>query len=77
MSKYISSKHDPKYGDLIPTVIVEFQNMPDLWMTRGQYDADGKFKGLLKSFSLSIADIAKVHHVLKHAKDYPTTEWEG
>lgn len=77
MSRYKSSRYNPKYGDLTPTVIVEFHIMSDLWMTKEQYDAEGKFKGLLKSFSLPISEVKKVHHVLKYVKDYPTQEWEG
>lgn len=75
--KYKSSNYDPKKGDLIPTVIVEFHRMADLWITRRQYDAEGKFKWILKSFEVSISDVKKVHHVLKFASEYPTEEWEG
>lgn len=77
MSKYKSSTYDPKKGELLPTVIVEFHNMPDLWLTREQYDAEGKFKGLLQALEVSIMEVKKVHHVLKYASEYPTEAWEG
>lgn len=76
MSRYKSDKY--KSGkELIPTVIVQFHSMADLWMTKKQYDDEGRFKGLLKSFSVSIKDIANVWHVLKYPSSYPTTDWEG
>lgn len=77
MSRYKSSRYNPKNGDLTPTVIIEFHNMSDLWMTKEQYDSEGKFKGFLKSFGVPIYEINKVHHLLKYIKDYPTKEWAG
>jgi hypothetical protein len=61
----------------IPTVKIEFWNLPDLIMEEEQYKQEGKFKGLLKSFHLSISDVKKVHHLLMRPQDYPTNAWEG
>jgi hypothetical protein len=71
MNKYKSDMR----GELIPTVIVQFDsNFPDLWMTKEEYDANGKFKGLLKS-GFPLRNIIKVHCVLKNPSKYPTTDW--
>ncbi len=59
MSKYTSSKYDANKGDLIPTVIVEFHNLPDYWLTKAHYDAEGKFKGALTSLEVSIREVKK------------------
>lgn len=73
MTKY---KSDTK-GELIPTVIVEFHDLPDLWLTKDQYTAEGGFSGLLKSMSLCIGWVKKVHHLLKNPNTYPVEAWEG
>lgn len=74
----ITSKHksDTK-GELIPMVIVEFHGLPDLWLTKEQYIAEGKFIGLIKSQGFHMKEVKKVHHVLKNPDKYPTTAWEG
>lgn len=72
--KYIS---DTLGGEeLIPTVIIQFHNYPDLWMTREQYDNEGKFKGILKSLCISIKEVRQVYKPLKHPSSYPTAEWK-
>lgn len=60
-----------------PVVIVEFHELPDLWLTKDQYVSEGKFKGLLRSQCLCIGWIKKVHHLLKHSSQFPTAAWEG
>lgn len=72
-SKYRS---DTK-GELITTVIIQFHDMPDLWLTKDQYNNEGKFIGLIKSQGFSIKDVVKVHHLLKNPINYPTQAWEG
>ncbi len=70
MSRY---RNDTK-GELAPTVIVQFDaNYPDLWMSKQEYEANGSYQGLLKSFPLR--HIVKVHHLLKNPKNYPTADW--
>lgn len=70
--KYLSDKR----GELIPTVIVEFDaNYPDLWLTKDNYDEMGKMKGLMKS-GFPLRNIIKVHHVLKNPNKYPTEDWQ-
>lgn len=73
MNKY---KSDTK-GELVPTVIIEFYDLPDLWLTKDQYINEGGFKGLLKSMSICIRWIKNVHHLLKNPNAYPVHEWEG
>lgn len=72
-SKY---KSDVK-GELIPTVIIEFHDMPDFWLTKEQYIHEGKFIGLIKSQGFHMKDVKKVHHLLKNPDKYPTNAWEG
>ena len=61
----------------IPTVKIEFHDMPDFIMTKEQYNNEGKFIGLLKTGSFIMMDVKKVHHILMEEKDYPTQAWEG
>jgi len=75
-NKYKSDK--PKKGEeLIPVVIFEFHGLQDLWLHEGQYEMEGKFRGMLKYLCISIRSIKKVHHLLKLASSFPTQEWEG
>ncbi|ACU61301.1 hypothetical protein [Chitinophaga pinensis] len=76
MKQYKNDK--PKKGEeLIPVVIFEFHDMPDFWLHKGQYELEGKFRGILKYLGISIRDVKKVHHLLKHASAFPDKEWEG
>jgi hypothetical protein len=61
----------------IPTVKIEFWNLPFLVMEEEIYKRNGKFKGFLKDFQMSIREVKKVHHVLMRPQDYPTSEWQG
>lgn len=61
-------------GELIPTVIVEFDEYPDLWMTKDDYDDLGKMRGLIKC-GYPLRYIRKVHKVLKNPSKYPTSDW--
>lgn len=61
-------------GELIPTIIVEFDEYPDLWMSKDEYDANGGYQGLIKS-GFPLRNIIKVHHVLKNQSKYPTSDW--
>lgn len=63
-------------GELIPAVIFEFHNWMNLWMTKKQYEAEGGYKGWIKSLQIPINEIKKVHHLLLNPKDFPTEEWE-
>lgn len=63
-----------KQGELIPTVIVEFNDEGDLWMTLEEYNANGKFQGLIKA-GYPLRNIVKVHKVLKNPTKYPTEAW--
>lgn len=62
-------------GELIPTVIIEFHDLPNLWMTKDRYKDSGGYQGLLKNEELSIREIKKIHHLLKNPKDFPENEW--
>ncbi len=64
-------------GELIPSIIVEFNNMPDYYWTMDQWNDIGGYKGFLKSQSLSILDIKKVHKLLLNPEDFPIYAWEG
>jgi hypothetical protein len=65
-------------GELIPSVIIEFTGgQADYYWTKDQWDDIGGYKGFLKSHSMSILDIKKVHKLLLNPSDFPTTEWEG
>lgn len=61
----------------IPTVKIEFHDMPDFIMTKEQYENEGKFIGLIKGGSFQMRDVLKVHHILMAEKDYPVKAWEG
>lgn len=61
-------------GELIPTVIVQFDDYPDLWLTKDQYNDMGKTKGLVKN-GFPLRNIIAVHHVLKNPSKYPTSDW--
>lgn len=64
-------------GELVPTVIIEFHDLPDLWLTEQQYKYEVKFTGLIKSQGFHMRDVKKVHHLLKNPNKYPTQAWEG
>jgi len=64
-------------SEKIPTVKIEMYNLPDLILSKEQYDDMGKFKGFLKGFEISIQEIKKVHHILMCPSKYPTQAWEG
>lgn len=61
----------------IPTVKIEFHDLPDFIMTEEQYKNEGKFIGLIKGGSFVMRNVKKVHHILMDSKDYPTNQWEG
>lgn len=61
----------------IPTVKVDFLNMPYLVMTLVQWKDLGGYQGMLKNMNISILDVVKVNYILMDAKDYPTEVWEG
>ncbi len=61
----------------IPTVKIEFHDMPDFILTKEQYNNEGKFIGLIKGGSFCIRDVKKVHHILMEEKKYPIQSWEG
>jgi len=69
----IKYKSDTR-GELVPTVIVEFDEYPDLWLTKNNYDGMGKMKGLIKN-GFPLRNIVKVHHVIKNPSKYPTEDW--
>jgi len=65
-------------GELIPTIIVEFNNgCPDYYLSKGQWEEIGGYRGFLKSHAISILDIMKVHTLLLNPSDFPTQAWEG
>ena len=61
----------------IPTVKIEFHDLPFLIMTKEQYNEEGRFIGLIKGGAFVMRDVKKVHHVLMDEKDYPTEDWQG
>ena len=63
-------------GELIPVVIFEFRDWMNLWLTKEQYQDEGGYKGVLKTFAIPVGEIKKVHHLLVNPKDFPTAEWE-
>lgn len=64
-------------GELIPSIIIEFYNMPDYVWSKDQWEDNGGYRGFLKSHGISILDIKKIHKVLLNPQDFPTTVWEG
>lgn len=62
--------------ELIPTVIVQFHDYMDIWMTKEMYDNEGKFIGLMRLLGLPFNAVKRVHKLLKHPSSYPTAEWE-
>lgn len=61
----------------IPTVKVEFHDLPDFILEEKEYK---KFGGIMKfcsANSIQLKDIKKVHHLLMRSQDYPIREWEG
>lgn len=65
-------------GELISAVIVEFRNgMMDYYWTKDQWNDIGGYQGFLKSHSISVLDIMKVHRRLLNADDFLTDAWEG
>jgi hypothetical protein len=61
----------------IPTVKIEFHDLPDFIMSKEQYDSEGKFIGLIKGGSFRIMDVKKVHHIMMDIRQYPDEPWEG
>ena len=61
----------------IPTVKVEFHWLPDLILSKEEYDDNGGWNGFLKESHTYPSEIKKVHHILMDVKDYPTKAWEG
>ena len=61
----------------MPTVKIEFWDLPNLIMTKEEYEMYGKFKGLIKDGAFRIYDVKKVHHILMSPSKYPTQPWEG
>jgi hypothetical protein len=61
--------------ELIPTVIIQFHDYMDLWMTLDEYNALSKFSGVMKFMNLSFKSVIRVHKLLKHPSSYPATEW--
>ncbi len=66
-----------KKKDLIPVVIFEFHNWMNLWLHKGQYEIEGRYKGCLKTFGIPISEIKRVVHKNVDPKDFPyDVEWE-
>lgn len=61
----------------IPTVKIIFKSLPDLILSKEEYDKMGGYKGFLKEYSVTPRDLHGVQHILMDAKDYPTKAWEG
>ena len=61
----------------IAVIRIEFHEMSDLILTKEEYEEMGGWKGFLKNYAMSIRDVAKVHHEMIDAKDFPTTEWDA
>jgi hypothetical protein len=64
-------------GELIPMIIVEFNDLPDFYWTKDQWEANGCYRGFIKNCCISIRDIKKVHKLLLNPEDFPTEVWEG
>jgi len=64
-------------GELIPSVIVEFHDLPYFYWTKEQWEYNGGYQGFLKSCEISIIEIKKVHKLLLNPHDFPTEAWEG
>ena len=62
-------------GELIPAVVVEFHDIQNLYMTKGQYEQMGGYRGFLKSQEVSPRWIKKVHKILLNPDDFPEEEW--
>ena len=63
-------------GELIPSVIIEFHDWMNLWLTKSEYEVQGGYRGLLKDYCIPVGKIKKVHHFLLNPKDFPTNDWE-
>tara|TARA_R110000782_G_C14661053_1_gene397845 strand:+ start:64 stop:288 length:225 start_codon:yes stop_codon:yes gene_type:complete len=64
-------------GELIPSIIIEFHDLPDYYFSKGQWDNIGGYQGFLKSHSMSIIEIKKVHKLLLNPIDFPSGDWMG
>lgn len=63
--------------DKIPSVKVEFRDMPYFVCELEYWNSIGGYKGFLKEYVISIRDIKKVHKLLLKPEEFPTNEWEG
>ncbi len=46
-------------GELIPAVIIEFRNWPNLYATRDEYESWGGYQSVLKDFEVPVGEIKK------------------
>jgi len=61
----------------IPTVKIEFHGLPDLILTKEEYNHMGKWNGFLSEYHMKATDVKGLTHLLMSSKDYPTQVWEG
>lgn len=63
-------------GELIPSVIIEFHNWQNLYMTKDQWENDvGPYSKFLKTHEVPVGEIKKVHKILLNPDDFPAEEW--
>jgi|GEM_PF-5882691 len=63
-------------GELIPVVIFEFRDWMNLWLHKSEYQFEGGYRGIIKSFQVPVGELKKVHHLLVNPKDIPDEEWQ-
>ena len=61
----------------IPVYRITFKSMPDLIVTKEEYQKYGTLLDLCIAWSIQLRDVHRCKPELMNVKDFPTTIWEG
>lgn len=63
-------------GELIPSVVIEFNSWPNLYITKDQWEKDvGPYRRFIKEFQVPVGELKKIHKILLNPDDFPSEEW--
>ena len=64
-------------SELISIKRITFKNMPDLIITKSEYNRFGNLLKLCSEYSIDIKDIKNCKNELIAPSEFPTNAWEG